>query len=67
MLGKLVKYDLKWTYKPLVVFYILAFMASIIGRVMGEVDNSWLWSILSQICLGFAIAMMVNALINNLM
>ena len=39
MLKKLLKYDLKWTYKPLVVFYILALVASIIGRILSEIEN----------------------------
>ena len=30
MLNKLLKYDLKWVYKPLIVFYILALIFSIL-------------------------------------
>ena len=67
MLGKLLKYDLKWIYKLLVVFYVLAIMFSIIGRLFLEIENSLIFNILGQVCTGTAIAMVVNVLINNLM
>lgn len=67
MLGKLLKYDLKWTYKLVIVFYILAFIFSVIGRVLGEIKNSLVFNIVSQIAFGFAISMIVSSLINCLM
>lgn len=67
MLGKLLKYDLKWTYKPLVVFYILAILFSVLGRVFREIENSLIFNIIGEICTGASIAMIVNVLINNLM
>ena len=42
MLGKLLKYDLKWVYKVVVVFYILAFIFSVIGRALNEIENSFI-------------------------
>ena len=39
MLGKLLKYDLKWVYKVVVVFYILAFIFSVIGRGLSTIKN----------------------------
>ena len=67
MLGKLLKYDLKWVYKLVVIFYILAFIFSVIGRVFGEIENSLVFNIVSQISFGFAISMMASSLINSLM
>jgi len=67
MLGKLLKYDLKWVYKPLIVFYLLALIFSIIGRGLTEIENSFIFNIVGKICIGAAIAMIVNVLINNLM
>lgn len=64
MLGKLLKYDLKWIYKVLVVFYILSLLFSCIGRALSYIENSVIFSILSQFSLGVAVAMMINCLIN---
>jgi len=67
MLGKLLKYDLKWVYKLVVIFYILAFIFSVIGRGFSEIENSLVFNIVSQIAFGFAISMIVSSLINSLM
>ena len=67
MLGKLLKYDLKWVYKLIIVFYILALTFSLIGRGFAEVENSLICEIVSKIAFGTAISMMVSSLINSLM
>lgn len=67
MLGKLLKYDLKWVYKVVGIFYILALVFSVIGRALNEIENSLVFSIAAQIAFGFAISMMVSSLINCLM
>ena len=67
MLGKLLKYDLKWIYKILIVFYVLGIFFSTVGRFLTEIDNSLIFNIIGQICLGTAVTMVVNVLINNLM
>ena len=67
MLGKLVKYDLKWVYKVVVVFYILAFIFSVIGRGLSMIENSLVFSVVIQIVFGIAISMMISSLINCLM
>lgn len=67
MLGKILKYDLKWVYKLVIIFYALAFIFSIIGRVFGEIENSLVCDIISKICFGTAISMVVSSLINSLM
>jgi len=67
MLGKLVKYDLKWIYKVVVVFYALAILFSMLGRGLQEIKNSVIFSVVSQICFGIAISMMVSSVINCVM
>ena len=67
MLGKLLKYDLKWVYKLVGIFYVLAFIFSGIGRVFGKIENSLVFEIVSKIAFGFAISMIVSSLINCLM
>ena len=67
MLGKLLKYDLKWIYNLIIVFYALAFIFSIIGRFFGQIENSLLFNIVSKLSFGIAISMMVSSLINCLM
>lgn len=67
MLKKLLKYDLKWTYKVVIVFYALAFIFSIFARICNSIDNSMLFSIIGQIASGFAVAMVINCFINGIM
>lgn len=67
MLKKLLKYDLKWCYKPLFVFYILAIFFSIIVRIVESFEQSLIVLIMDKICCGVVIAMIVNILINCFM
>ena len=67
MLGKILKYDLKWVYKVVGVFYVLAFIFSVIGRGLNEIENSALFSLIAKIAFGFAISMIASSLINCLM
>ena len=67
MLKKLLKYDLKWCYKPLVVFYILAIFFSIIVRIVESFEQSLIVLIIDKICCGVVIAMIINILINCFM
>lgn len=67
MLGKILKYDLKWIYKLIMIFYCLALVFSILTRIFFSIENSVLFNVLSNICSGCAIAMMVSSLINTLM
>ena len=67
MLGKLLKYDFKWVYKLIIIFYILAVIFSVIGRAFSAIENSLVFEVVSQIAFGTAISMMVSGLINTLM
>lgn len=67
MLGKLLKYDLKWVYKVIIVFYILAFVFALLTRVFFNIENSMLFNILGQITNGAMISMLISSLINSIM
>ena len=67
MLKKLLKYDLKWCYKPLLVFYLLAIIFSCIVRFIESLEPSLIVLIIDKICCGVVIAMIINILINCVM
>ena len=67
MLSKLLKYDLKWIYKVVGIFYILALFFSILSRLFMSIDNSTLFAVVTQITNGFAISMIISSLINCIM
>ena len=67
MLGKLLKYDLKWIYKVLIVFYILALFLALVGRGFTEIENSIIFNVLGYISIGFSIAMMISIIMNNIL
>lgn len=65
MLMKLIKYDLKWIFKILPVFYVLAFFFSIVSFFLSKIEDSALFSFLNSFSNGFAVAMVINGLINS--
>lgn len=67
MLKKLLKYDLKWCYKPLLIFYFLAFFFSFLVRIVESFKQSLILLILDKICCGILIAMLISILINCFM
>lgn len=67
MLKKLLKYDLKWCYKPLIVFYMLAIFFSIITRIVESFEQTLIILVIDKICSGVVIAMAINILINCFM
>jgi hypothetical protein len=67
MLKKLLKYDLEWCYKPLLVFYILAIFFSIVVRIVESFEQSLILLVIDKICCGVLIAMMISILINCFM
>lgn len=67
MLGKVMKYDLKWICKPLLVFYILGLAFSGVARILSNIQNSIVFTVITQICLGTTISMMASIVINTLM
>jgi len=67
MLKNLIKYDLKYKYKVLIVFYILSMFFGILTRIFFYIENSLIMNIIAQICSGITISMIFNILINNIM
>lgn len=66
MLKKLLKYDLKYIYKVLVVFYILVIFFAIFTRFMLYKDIAII-KIFGQVCSGITISMIISIIINNIM
>ncbi len=66
MLGKLLKYNLKDSFKGLIVFYILAMFFSLLTRIFFGIENSFIMSIIASILSGVTISMIINILINNI-
>ena len=66
MLRKLLKYDLKWIFKLLAVFYSIALVFAILTRMFLYVDNSTVLSIIGKICSGVTISFIFNIIVNNI-
>ena len=67
MLKKLLKYDLEYIFRGIVIFYLLGLFFSVLTRIFLGVDNSLIFNIIGKICSGVTISMIFNILINNLM
>lgn len=67
MLKNLLKYDLKYNFKVLNIFYILSIIFAIFTRIFLNIENSFIMNIIGKICSGVTISMIFNILINNLM
>ncbi len=67
MLGKCLKYDLKYVYKVLIIFYLIDIGFAIITRILFAFDNSFMFHILALIASGTTISFMFSIIINNLM
>lgn len=67
MLKKLLKYDLKWIYKVILVFYALAIFFALLSFGLSKAENSTLLSVLAQISCGFTVAMVANCIVNSIM
>ena len=67
MLSKLLKYELKNTFKFLVIFYTLSLLFAGLTRILGDAANSTFVLVLAEIFKGASISMMCSTLINNSM
>lgn len=66
MLGKLLKYDLKWVYKLIAIYYGLALVFALVGRGFSLLDEIFIFDFISSFSCGVSVAMMFNILINNI-
>ncbi len=67
MLSKCLKYDLKYIYKVLIVFYLIDIVFACFTRVLFYFDNSFILHIIALISSGTTISFMFSIVINNLM
>ena len=67
MLKKCLKYDLKYIYKVLIVFYLIDIVFACFTRIFLSFDNSFMLHILGLIASGTTISFMFSIIINNLM
>lgn len=66
MLKKLLKYDLKWIYKLVNIYYCLSFFFAVLTFFLSKIENSVLFSVLASISNGCTIAMVANCIINSI-
>ena len=67
MLTKLLKYDLKYMIKNMSVFYILALFFAITTRILFQLEQTMIITIISQISVGCLVSILANILINVIM
>ncbi len=67
MLNKLLKYDLKYMLKNMIVFYILSIFFAITTRLLFSMDQSFMIKLLGQISVGCMFSMIASVLINVMM
>ena len=67
MLKKLIKYDLQNTFKVVTVFYILSIFFAITTRILFNMNQSVIISIIGQISVGCMFSMIASTLINTMM
>ena len=66
MLNKLLKYDLKYMLKNMLIFYILTIFFSITTRILLSFNETIMISIIGKISIGCLIAMFFNVIINSI-
>lgn len=66
MLKKLLKYDLRWLLKIIVIFHGLGLFFACIGRLIDLLPESLFFTIISGIFKGTSISMVVSSIINTI-
>lgn len=67
MLNKLLKYEFKFIFKVITIFYMLGLFFALLTRIFLSFDSSLMLTIIGKICSGVTISMIFNILINNIM
>ena len=67
MLKKLLKYDIKYIYKVLIVFYILSIFFGGLTRLVSLMESSTMRTIIYGILNGVTISMLFSVIINTIM
>ena len=66
MLGKLLKYDLKYMIRNMGVFYILTIMSALLTRLFLSINQTTIFIIISKISEGLLYAMIGNIIFNTI-
>lgn len=66
MLKKLIKYDLCWSTKVIIIFLGLGAIFTILGMLFALIPDSLLFDIVAGICKGISVSMFANALFNSI-
>ena len=66
MLKKLLKYDLRWLLKIIVIFHGLGLFFAVTGRLIDLLPESLFFTIISAIFKGTSISMVVSSIINTI-
>lgn len=65
MLGKLLKYDLRYIYKQLLIFYGIVVVLAVVGRLADGISDNFLVIFIHEFCqgatLGFSVGLLINA------
>ena len=67
MLNKLLKYDLKYMIKNMLVFYVLSIFFAFTTRLLFNMEQSTMINIIGQISVGCMFSMVISTLINTIM
>ena len=67
MLKKLLKYEIKYIYKVIIVFYILSIFFGGLTRLVSLMESSTMRTIIRGILNGVTISMLFNVIINIVM
>lgn len=65
MLHKLLKHNLHAVYRPLALFYIIALVCAIIGRIFNNYDDNLIFKIVHEFFSGAALGLCFGIIINN--
>ena len=65
MLKKLLKYDLKWMLKVVVIYLALGCGLAVIGKLIELLPNSTFFTIIEGICKGAATSLLITAIVNG--
>lgn len=66
MLKKLIKYDLIWSMKVIIIFLSIGMGFAILGRLFSLIPDSFIFDIVSKICNGVALSMLISGVINSI-
>ena len=64
MLKKLLRYDLKWCFKVVVIYYALGLIFSILGRLLELGPDSVFFKVIVGICKGAGLSLVITGIVN---